>query len=296
MSKSFIQQFIRQFVVQLAPIALGTTVIFIVLNLFGDRIASSFEPVYWRFLYWQSGLAFGALLAGVAILLLISIFRFYSPSHSEKPAPVGRLAAKQLTDKQLTAEQLTAKQLTAGQRPRLTMRLTLGFALGLLIFSALEVEWALPRSVPWDVTMQPQESLLQAQERALALAARQKRPLLYYFHADWCAACEPFERYLLGSPHISSTLQGYILVRLDVSHELWYSYMQQHFALSAVPALRLGSPDGQLLGPSLQGAHISHRLVRALLERLQTENSQQFGRIKETRPKGAGWKTGKRNQ
>lgn len=51
----------------------------------------------------------------------------------------------------------------------------------------------------------------------LAEAARQKRPTVLDFYADWCVACVTMEHKVFGDPAVRSTLEGVMLLRADVT-------------------------------------------------------------------------------
>jgi thiol:disulfide interchange protein DsbD len=83
------------------------------------------------------------------------------------------------------------------------------------------------------------KDLAQAQSRAL----KEKRPILLYFRADWCAACGTVDKTVIGAPQFRSIASRTVLLKADVDTEEGSALKAQrrvHF----IPAFVMIEPDG----------------------------------------------------
>lgn len=55
-------------------------------------------------------------------------------------------------------------------------------------------------------------------EQAIITAQQQKRPILIDVYADWCTACQPIEKEVLPRADVQQALQGFSLIKLDLTH------------------------------------------------------------------------------
>ncbi len=54
-------------------------------------------------------------------------------------------------------------------------------------------------------------------DRELATAARQGRPAMVDFYADWCTSCKEMEKYTFARPEVHQALSGMVLLQADVT-------------------------------------------------------------------------------
>ena len=189
-------------------------------------------PVFYRIYRWESALAFGSLIAGGTLWLIVSIARRY-------------------------------------RRPRRTIAgIGRGTALGLLFFAATSMGIARPQPVSWDAVPGSPDFLPEREQAAFAMADQSHRPILFYFHADWCASCEDFERYVLGNPEIAADLEPYLKVRIDATDtHRWGAYLEHRFRVTAIPAVVVRDRAGNLLTElRLHGEHVPIESLRDLLQ------------------------------
>lgn len=102
------------------------------------------------------------------------------------------------------------------------------------------------------------------------LAVKTGRPLLVYFHADWCHNCIDLER-LLAEPRFSSIIEeSWLPVRIDITDsKLWQEPVFQNFGVYGAPALSFVTKDGVIQKRlTLVGASPPKRALRSVLEQL----------------------------
>jgi len=95
-----------------------------------------------------------------------------------------------------------------------------------------------------------------------------QKPVLYFFHADWCLTCDDYERYVLGNPETSGLLVNYLKVKVDVTdYENWHLYMDETFALEAVPSAGIQGKNGRYFRhTNLAGEDVPLIYFRAVLK------------------------------
>lgn len=102
------------------------------------------------------------------------------------------------------------------------------------------------------------------------LAVKTERPLLVYFHADWCHNCIDLER-LLAEPQFFSIIEeSWLPVRIDITDsKLWQEPVFQNFGVYGVPALSFVTKEGVIQKRlTLVGASPPKRALRSVLEQL----------------------------
>ena len=201
-------------------------------------LTSTGEPVSYRVFFWDSTLSFVATFFGFCMSLFGFLWRKY------------RLATKD-----------------AFLSP-----LFFGLSFACLLAGFSEFRIRRPAPVPFFVSEAADLSSLERD--ALQRSRAEKRPVIYYFYADWCEACPDFERFVLGNPLIAPLLPSFLVVKLDVSDiERFEEHVQLQYAVTGLPALAFRDSQGRLLrSASLVGEHLSIRELRGFLEQLR--NSQ----------------------
>lgn len=96
---------------------------------------------------------------------------------------------------------------------------------------------------------------LHAEEEALADARAANRPLLVDFMASWCLPCKEFELKVFSDPEVAATMQGFTLLKVDLTREdddPALGAIKKKYAADTLPAIRLVAPDGKLRGKTDQ--------------------------------------------
>ncbi len=208
------------------------------------QLAERFDPVFLRIYAWESGYDFTLAAAG----LVLSVGALIMRRHAGDGDRTRRLRG-------------------AGA--------LWGVGAAFLIISFGSFSIARPLTLTWQPTPAPTADnpfWLPELERSVRETARaNKRPVLYYFHADWCAECPDFERFVLGNPLAAELLQEYALVRVDLSEfDKWSAYVQKNYGVTALPAAAIRDRQGRLLPQTVVGSGASVfrflELLRAGLE------------------------------
>ena len=86
---------------------------------------------------------------------------------------------------------------------------------------------------------------VQAFEQALAQARTDRKPLLLDWYADWCISCKVIEHEVLTDPQVQSALQGYRLLRMDMTQSnAEQRALLDRFKLFGPPALLFFDANG----------------------------------------------------
>lgn len=141
-----------------------------------------------------------------------------------------------------------------------------GLALGLIAFSLGQVSRVPDHRIAW--VSSPQSHLVRLDREVQARAAREGRPILYYFRADWCDICPDFERLILS--RVARDTAPYLAVKMDVTDfERWHEYLESEYGVEATPTVILRDRAGRILtGTRFTGEHISVRALRTALHAL----------------------------
>jgi len=83
-------------------------------------------------------------------------------------------------------------------------------------------------------------------DNKLAEARAAGKPLLLDFYADWCVSCKEMESETFPDPAVSKKMQGYVLLRADVTANLpAHQALLKRFGLYGPPGIILFDPAGQ---------------------------------------------------
>jgi thiol:disulfide interchange protein len=83
--------------------------------------------------------------------------------------------------------------------------------------------------------------------QAQALALKEKKPVLLYFRADWCAACATVEKTVVLTPQFRSIAARTVLLRADVDTAEG-SRLQNERRARYIPTMVVVEADGRELG------------------------------------------------
>lgn len=99
---------------------------------------------------------------------------------------------------------------------------------------------------------------------ALERGAAESRPVLVYFHADWCGPCHELELETFPTPLVRGELARFVLVRIDVTDRTpAQEALQQKYGVRGLPAIVLVDSKGGVRDPLL-GFLPARALARAL--------------------------------
>jgi thiol:disulfide interchange protein DsbD len=85
--------------------------------------------------------------------------------------------------------------------------------------------------------------------RAVALAKAENKRLLVDFQADWCLPCKEMDARVFGRPEVAAVLSELVLLKLDVTQEDdAIDALKAKYQVATLPAVRLVSPAGEILG------------------------------------------------
>jgi len=145
----------------------------------------------------------------------------------------------------------------------------LGGALGLLLMFVTGITVVRTAKIKWDNYAGAPEALATYGNKIQANA--HPGPILYFFHADWCAECDDFERFVIGSPCVQKYFFRFYPVRVDVTDfELWHETLERFIGTDGVPSIAFQERNGDLFPSHLVGEHISHRLLCGIVKGVAT--------------------------
>jgi len=82
-------------------------------------------------------------------------------------------------------------------------------------------------------------------ERELAAAARQGKPLMVDFYADWCVSCKEMEKYTFAEAEVQRALSGMVLLQADVTaNDEDDKALLKHFQLIGPPSILFYDSSG----------------------------------------------------
>jgi thiol:disulfide interchange protein DsbD len=92
---------------------------------------------------------------------------------------------------------------------------------------------------------------LHAEPEAVAASRASGKPLLVDFMASWCLPCKEFELKVFSDPKVAAEMQGYTLLKVDLTREdedPALGAVKLKYAADTLPAIRLVAPDGKVRG------------------------------------------------
>jgi thiol:disulfide interchange protein DsbD len=103
-------------------------------------------------------------------------------------------------------------------------------------------------------------------DAAVALAAKDGRPVMLDFYADWCVACIEMERDTFTDPRVQQRLSGAVLLQADVTaNTLDDRALLERFKLFGPPGLIFFDPQGrELSGARVIGFQAPQAFLRSL--------------------------------
>lgn len=104
-------------------------------------------------------------------------------------------------------------------------------------------------------------------DAAVAEAARQQRPVMLDFYADWCVSCKEMEHFTFTDPQVRERLAGVVLLQADVTaNSDTDRELLRRFGLFGPPGILFYGTNGQLI----QGVRvIGFQKAEAFLKSLQ---------------------------
>jgi thiol:disulfide interchange protein DsbD len=130
----------------------------------------------------------------------------------------------------------------AGAGRRLWKAITLiVFLLGaILIFRAL-----VPARTVTAPTTAGVQWIVNDEQKALADASAEGKPMIVDVYANWCAACVELDHKTYNRPEVVARLQNFVCLKLDFTHETeWVKEMKEKYRITGMPTVILYDPEG----------------------------------------------------
>ncbi|MGS2743408.1 protein-disulfide reductase DsbD [Halomonas sp. LS-001] len=106
---------------------------------------------------------------------------------------------------------------------------------------------------------------LTALENAIDQAAAQDQPVFVHFTAEWCISCKQLEREVYPTPTVAEALNGYVLIKADVTQTNARSReLLEHFDLFGPPSLLFFHQAEEVTAARIQGEINAGRLTEHL--------------------------------
>jgi thiol:disulfide interchange protein DsbD len=100
------------------------------------------------------------------------------------------------------------------------------------------------------LTPKVQLAWLHAEPEALRVARAEQRPVVIDFMADWCLPCKEMDVQVFSHPDVGAQLRDFTLLRVDLTREdedETLGAVKAKYGVSTLPAVRIVSPDGQIV-------------------------------------------------
>ncbi|HVL10604.1 MAG TPA: protein-disulfide reductase DsbD [Burkholderiaceae bacterium] len=102
-------------------------------------------------------------------------------------------------------------------------------------------------------------------EAAVAEAARQQRPVMLDFYADWCISCKEMERFTFVDPRVQQALSNVVLLQADVTaNNADDKALLKRFDLFGPPGILFFGKDGKELPVRVIGFQSADKFVESL--------------------------------
>lgn len=230
----------------------STTVAFSGIFLIRKYFLAEASPVAFRIFYWGNRIDF---FAGITAILLFSLTLF--PARFDQSGKSG-----------------------VDFFPTFFVRFVAGI---LLYFSIAGMQIHRPAPVAW---FKPgiSESLKAGEERfspveledyLIKKIAIEKKPVVYFFSADWCLHCPDFEKFVIRSPRLTDLLKEFICVKMDLTQfDKYEAFIEERFGIHSIPSLAFRNRQGRLLNDlSIKGDSISVESLGELLKKIKEDKS-----------------------
>lgn len=102
--------------------------------------------------------------------------------------------------------------------------------------------------------------ILNDPERALSVAAREGKPVLIDFWADWCVWCRKMDEETYSDPGVKRAMEAYVPLKVDVDA---LPDLQKRFGAQALPTTVVVDPSGKEVGRAI-GFQDAARFLRFL--------------------------------
>jgi thiol:disulfide interchange protein DsbD len=89
---------------------------------------------------------------------------------------------------------------------------------------------------------------LRSEADAVALGAREGRPVMIDFNAEWCAACKELERITFPDPAVAAELQRFVVASVDLTDDgsPEYERLQKKYGFPGLPYVVFYDSKGKL--------------------------------------------------
>ncbi len=108
-----------------------------------------------------------------------------------------------------------------------------------------------------------------------------QKPAFLDIYADWCISCKEFERDTLGDPAVRQALEGFTLIRVDVTaSDSDARQLLQRFGLFGPPGMVFYAPGGRLLHDATLAGYVGPEAFLKQLRHVQSlvEKTSQISR------------------
>lgn len=76
------------------------------------------------------------------------------------------------------------------------------------------------------------------------IAKREKRPLIVYFHVEWCGYCQHLNKEFLGDNDVDEFISNYLRVRINPEDGKMERKISEKYGVKGYPAFLITYPSG----------------------------------------------------